>query len=72
MEFLGEFGRRDVAALHGGLGEGKHAATLPSPGTGGLESGDGALADQLALEVRQSDEDAEDEAAEVVVSICAP
>jgi hypothetical protein len=70
VEFLGEFGNRGIAALHGGLGksnlglgEGKLAATLPSPGTGSLESGDGALADQFTLEFRQGGEDAEDEAA---------
>ena len=70
VEFLGEFGNRGIAALHGGLGksnlglgEGKLAATLPSPGAGGLESGDGAFADQFTLEFRQGGEDAEDEAA---------
>ena len=69
-EFMGEFGNRGIAALHGGLGEtnlglgeGKLAATPSPSGTGGLESGDGALADQLALEFRQGSEDAEDEAA---------
>ena len=36
---------------------------LPSPGAGSLESGEGALADQFALELRQGGEDAEDEAA---------
>ena len=69
MEFLGKFGNRDVAALHGGLsetnlglGEGKLAAAPSPSGTGGFQSGDGALADQFALELRQGGEDAEDEA----------
>ena len=70
VEFLGEFGHRGISALHGGLseadlglGEGELAATLPSSGAGSLESGEGALADQFALELRQGGEDAEDEAA---------
>ena len=59
-EFLGELGNRGVTVSHRGpgksnlcLGEGKLAATLPSPGTDSLESGEGAFADQFALELRQ-------------------
>ena len=70
VEFLGELGNRGIAALHGGLGETNlslgegELPAAPSPsGTGSLEPGDGALADQFALELRQGSEDAEDEAA---------
>ena len=66
-EFCGEFGNRGIAAFHGGLGEtnlglgeGELPAAPSPPGTGGFEPGNGALADQLALELRQGREDTED------------
>ena len=37
------------------------AAALPSPGTGRLEAGSGALTDESAFEFRQCSEDVEDE-----------
>ena len=69
-EFISEFGNRGIAALHGGLGkadlslaEGKLAAAPSPSGAGGLESRQGALADQFTFELRQGRKDAEDEAA---------
>ena len=60
VEFLGELGNRGVTALHGGLGETNlslgegELPAAPSPsGAGGFQSGDGALADQFALEFCQ-------------------